>query len=397
MSLALMDLIAYGATNFVDAQAVSDGTIQKAWTAIYLFDILQFEPIGIEAARIVFWSAAIAITCGILGFRSRLACLIAGALCIYWSGLNYSFSKVHHEKVVYAFALLSLPLAPVGARLSIDSLLDRLRKARRGEDPCAVPRTSAFALSPLRLVQLTLAIGYGFAGCTKLAIAGLEWANGYTLMGILIRYNNDWSAFAVQNVAVSRFLSIGTLVVQGTFPLILFFPRLRWFYLPSALGFHLVAWKTMDTGPYFTMWLFLIVFLPLERIPKWIGNAVGSGHAGRILWSLTVAGVPTFLILFVFSLYFPWYSFVLLVPAALALCLPLVRGSSAVVTVANAKQRAWIDALDWSSRLSLNEEFGALKVVDTLGVIHTGRAARRELAWRLPVLIPVALLLGRRR
>ena len=43
-------------------------------------------------------------------------------------------------------------------------------------------------------------------------------------------------------------MSVGLLLVQISFPLIFLHPHLRWFYVPAATAFHLLAWKTMQTG-----------------------------------------------------------------------------------------------------------------------------------------------------
>ena len=308
MALCLMDFVAYSATNFVDAAAVTNGTIAKPWNPIYLFEVLRLEPIGIEAATIVFWVAVAALVCGMIGLRARTACFIGGALCIYWTGLNYSFGKVHHEKVAFAFALLTLPLAPVGSRLSVDAWLRHRRSGENG------PEQSPLARFPFRVTQLTLAIGYGFAGCTKLWLRGADWANGYTLMGILIRYNNEWSSFASQHVLLSQILSWFTLVVQGSFPLVLLFPRLRWFYLPAAVGFHVATWQTMDTGPYMTLWFLLIAFLPLERIPTWLWSNIRSGSTWKAIGATGTVALPTALVLFVFTRYFTEWSLLAVLP-----------------------------------------------------------------------------------
>ena len=89
------------------------------------------------------------------------------------------------------------------------------------------PERSGLAGVPLLLCQLTLAIGYGFSGVTKIAVSGFEWANGYTLMGILVRYDNVWSAAVTQSPELCQLLSVGALVTQGTFPLVLLLPFLR--------------------------------------------------------------------------------------------------------------------------------------------------------------------------
>ena len=399
LALVLADLIAYSSTALADAAAVSAGTFSKTWTPIYLFEVLGLEPIGIGTARLVY-AVALAATClGILGLFTRASCLVAAVLCIYWTGLVYSTGKVHHDKVTLAFTLMALPLAPVGARLSLDAFLARLRRARAGGDPRAVPERSGLAGVPLLLCQLTLAIGYGFSGVTKIAVSGFEWANGYTLMGILVRYDNVWSAAVTQSPELCQLLSVGALVTQGTFPLVLLLPFLRWYYLPAAVAFHVTTWQAMDTGPYMTLWYLLIAFLPLERIPAWVGARPRS--PGRWLFRLGVFLLPTALVLHVLFLYYPAWFAAFLVPPAAALLLPLAAPRRLLLLYDGERPgprllAAAVDALDWSGRIELRPagsgEWPGLR--SATGEPLRGLAAARALAWRLPLATPLAWLLG---
>lgn len=315
MTLCLADLIAYSRVNLSNCAAVSDGTIAKPWNPIYLFEVLGLGPPGIETGRAVFTVGLVALTLALFGLFTRVACLVSAVVVLYWSGLNYSFSKIHHDKVTLAFVLMALPLAPVGARLSLDAVLTHFWRTRRGGGPPGpAPTTHTLAHVPILLAQLTLSIGYGFSGATKLAVRGLDWGNGYTLMGILMHYSTEWSGLLSRNVELCRFLSFGTLFVQTTFPLVLLFPALRWFYLPSAVLFHLATWKTMDTGPYMTLWFLLIAFLPLERIPGWLRAALWSGSRLRAAFALFVTVAPALLVLRILFFYLPLWTLLLLVP-----------------------------------------------------------------------------------
>ncbi|MCE9592836.1 MAG: HTTM domain-containing protein [Planctomycetes bacterium] len=287
LALAALDLVAYAHTALADAAAIDAGTQMKTWTPIYVLEALGVEPLGLAPMRCVIAVAIVALAAGWVGWRTRTACAVAAICCLFVTAHVYSFGKVHHDKVSFAFAISSLALGPCGARLSIDAWLAR----RRGEGESE--RASGAAL-PLRLTQLSLALGYAFAGWTKLAVSGVEWANGYTLMRYLMQYDNAWSRFLCSHVALTAALSWGALVVQGTFPLVFVFPALRWFYLPGAVAFHVITWFAMDTGPYMTCWLLLASFLPLERVPEWLAAEWRAGSAprrARVIASLAPAAV----------------------------------------------------------------------------------------------------------
>jgi predicted DCC family thiol-disulfide oxidoreductase YuxK len=408
MTLVMMNFIAYSDRVLSDAAKVTSGIGMRPWTPLYAFELLGVQPIGLDAASWVLLVGMFATGLACFGVLSRFSCLAAAVLHVYWVGLVYSFGKPHHDQIALAFAVLALPLAPVGARLSIDAVFARYRRVRNGGDPDEVPVTSPFALVPLRLTQLTAVFGYGFAGFTKLAVSGLAWMNGYTLMGHLMEHDNDWARFYIERVTLSQILAIGTLAIQALFPLVLFFPRLLWVFLPGAVVFHLSTWNTMDTGPYITLWFTLIAFLALERIPAWV--------VAKPAWRPLVAAVPTTAVLYVFSFYFPAWTIVFLVPPLAALVIlfwPRSRisvvydGSCGMCkrAVAVLKVFDWTNTLDimnlrdWSAvaaRFPQLEETACIRdmhAVDLDGTTHAGYDAYQAIAWRLPLFAPFAWLM----
>lgn len=393
LTLALHDLIAYSSTAFADAAAVSAGAVAKPWSPIVLFQALGLQPIGTPTATLIFWVGVAACTAGIFGLFTRLSCLVAACTCTYWTGLVYSFGKVHHEKVALTFALFALVLAPVGARLSIDALLARVRRARKGEDPRQAPEVSELAGVPLRLTQVTMAFGYTFAGLTKLAVSGVEWANGYTLMSYCLQYDNELSGFLAQEVWVSRLLSIGALFVQATFFVVLIFPRLAWFYLPSVVLFHLSTWWAMDTGPYMTLWFCGVAFLPLERVPDWIGRGLRAGWLRRA-FTVGLSLVVGSGCLWLLYTTLPSWSLIALLPLLYALLLRLRAAPKLPVEFDPGSRASRVAAalgiaLDWGRAI----EWRAGEACATRLSVK-GAGGRRALFTRLPLIAWVAPFAG---
>src|SRR5690606_14115540 len=122
-------------------------------------------------------------------------------------------------------AISILPFAPVGARVSVDAIV----AAMRGR---TLPETSELARFPIRFAQLAIAIGYFFAGASKLWIGGIDWFNGYTLQGIMLGHDNEWSRFFAQSVLGCQVQSIGVVATQVLFPLVFVWRASRWFFLP---------------------------------------------------------------------------------------------------------------------------------------------------------------------
>jgi hypothetical protein len=290
--IALWDVLGYARLVFPDAAAVSAGGPLRPWRPIYVFEVLGLQPIGTETAQAIFALLLVAIGLGLVGLVTRTACLVVAVLAFYWTGLAYSFGKPHHDKVALIFALWALPLAPVGARLSLDALL---RARRRPAE--AAPAQAPLATLPLRLTQLTVAIGYGAAGASKALLGGTDWLNGYTQQGILMTHDSDWSLWFSQSLFACQVSSVATVLSQLTFPLVLLFPLLRWYHLPVMTVIHLVTWKTMDTGPYFALWgVMLAAFVPLEQVPKTLSRWLTRGPlALRIVVAVATAGLALLL------------------------------------------------------------------------------------------------------
>jgi len=343
---------------FQHADEIGGELTSRVWDPIYAFQVLGIEPMGATSARIVWVALWIALWMGILGLWTRVSCAVAAALTFVWIGTSYSFGKPHHDCVPLMFGLLALPIAPAGARLSIDAWLARIRRTKRGEDPALAPASAPWAAMPWRVTQVTAAIGYFFAGSSKIAIGGIEWANGYTLQGTMLEFNAPWTATFTHSVFLCLLMSIGLLVVQATYPLVFAWKPLRWFYVPMGVVFHLLSWMTMSTGPFVNLWFTLSSFIELEKVPAFVRRHVTSGPGLlRALWALLAFGSAAFCVWIYLGRFGPAWDLAMvpLVAAAVIAMLPRTRisviydgGCGICRTTA-----AWLASFDWSRRLAL--------------------------------------------
>lgn len=369
--------------------------LERSFDPIHAFQLLGLGPPGPIAARLVWVALLASIALGILGLCTRLSCALAALLTFYWIGIEYSFGKPHHTCVALVFGLCALPLAPVGARLSLDSLLRRLRAARRGGDPLAVPARAAWAALPLRLTQLTIAIGYFFAGASKLARSGPDWANGYTLQGIMVEYDSAWSSALVGHHALLVVMSFGLLFGQLGFPLVFAWSPARWVFLPLVILFHVMAMQTMATGTFLTLWFALAAFVALERVPDWLARVVGAGPVWRRALSALVLAGLTWATLAIYLAKKPEWLPWLLVPIGFAVLLWSLPGLAPPLEVrydprdpGQARAIACLSAADWGRRIAFLSESPRASLA-----VYT--AAPRELrglraAFALLVRLPLA-------
>src|SRR5262249_36494915 len=154
-----------------------------------------------------------------------------------------------------------------------------------------------------------------------------HWLNGYSLQAIMLHFHGEWTPFFAAHVGACRLMSLGLVLVQSTFPLAVFVPVSRWFYVPAAASFHLLTWKTMDTGPYLTLWLTLASFGPLEAVPGFVrARATRGPLAARVAWTLAI-GASAVLVLGLYLAIFPTWAKIVAIAAAAALVLGLAARS----------------------------------------------------------------------
>jgi predicted DCC family thiol-disulfide oxidoreductase YuxK len=417
MALALLAAYQDRVIIFQYAGETSAAYFAKTWRPIYAFQVLGVRPLDASSARVVYVVLLASVALGLLGLWTRLTCAVAAVLTFLWIGTEYSYGKPHHDCVTLVFGLLALPLGPVGARLSIDSLIARIRRARRGQDPVEAPARAPCAALPWRAAQITAAIGYGFAGASKLAIGGFTWLNGYTLQGMMLEYNAPWTAPLTQSVFVCSLMSIGVIVIQGTFPLALVSRRLRWFYVPGAIAFHLVSWKTLDTGLFLTLWMTLASFVALERVPGFVRERATSGPRWlRGAWMFAVCASAAIVVRLYFYTLPSWAPLAML-PLFAAVALACIRDAELDVIYDGdcgvcRTTIAWLAALNWSRRLrfldlgrwesvaaahpSLDRDacLRDMHVVTRGGRVYSGYDAYKAVAWRLPLTLWIAPLMA---
>lgn len=296
--VALYDLLLWSNAVLPDAAAVTAGTQDRPWRPILLMQVLGLGPVDLSTATALYYTGVVALCCGALGVCARASCAIGAVVFYWWSGLGYSFGKPHHDKVALAITLAALPFARVGAGFAVDALW-----RRRWRRP--VGRERSVRGMPIRLAMVTLAFGYCGAGLAKLVLGGPEWFNGYTLQGIMLGHDGHLSRLVGDSPTLCQLQSVGVVFVQAAFPVALFWPRSRWFFLPMATFFHLMTWMTMDTGPYMRVWLMLFAFVQLERVPRTMARWLGGG--GPTAW-LAAGGLLALvgLVAFVLSQAIPW-------------------------------------------------------------------------------------------
>lgn len=185
--------------------------------------------------------------------------------------------------------LAYLNLGPCGARYSLDRWLQRRRAARRGE-PAPDVEPSYAANFAIRLTQVHFCVIYLATGTSKLL--GSTWWAGTSLNLVLLNsafapldqqpYFEFMKWLAGSRVMWEAFMTatiVFTLVLEISFPFLVWNMRLRWFMICCSVLLHTGIGLCMGLVSFSLMMMVMVLsFVPPETVRAILGwlTAFGS-------------------------------------------------------------------------------------------------------------------------
>ena len=230
-----------------------------------------------QAMMVIFWVTMASGLTSFVGFRTTLSLWVFALGNLFVQAYIYSFHDFHHPEAIMMIGLLALALGPSGRVLSVDSWI-RNRSVHEGASVAVLYYVGRYARWPIKFLQCYFPLMYLSAVACKMATSSLTWANGYTLQYYFIHDNLRKGGGLALAMWASQFhdalavIQVVVLVFQVTFFLIVFFPRLRWIYLPLGIGFHLANYWILEAD--FPQWiLFYAVYIPWAQVVKHLAAA----------------------------------------------------------------------------------------------------------------------------
>lgn len=262
-------LLSNGFSRLLNVNALPD----EMYRPIPMLQILMF-PSGStarpdpESMVILFWFVLAFGFTSLLGILTNVSLALFAIGYIFIQAYIYSFGDMHHPEAIMAIALLAIAFSPCGKVLSFDAVIRNRLNPGTGA-PGLLYYKGPYAFWPIGFIRWFFPLMYLSAVVAKLSRSGLDWANGFTLQYALIQdgYRHG-SELAIWLSQFHEFIKVAewfVLIFQATFFLILFFPRLRWIYLPVGICFHLGIWFTMK-APFPQWLLFYAVYIPWSRV-----------------------------------------------------------------------------------------------------------------------------------
>jgi Vitamin K-dependent gamma-carboxylase len=220
-----------------------------------------------DTFSLLYWVTAAAGVAALVGLFTRASLLVFALGTWVFVAHLFSYGDRHHTEALLGIFLMVLPLAPAGARLSLDAL----RQRRRAGGAAEPPQTSDLAIWPLKLIHILLAWTYFSAGISKLIHSGARWLNGYTLQGHTftdaIERGHPLGIWLAQQHALAVALSFFTIALEVGFFVSLFLPRLAPLFILAALSFQIGLYAT--AGYDFFQSMVLLTLLLFFLRPEW--------------------------------------------------------------------------------------------------------------------------------
>ncbi len=216
----------------------------ERFSPLPLFEAMGLGLIDLQSLLHLYKALLISLLFSALGIFTRVSLSISWISFFFFAGTLLGFTErpdsnyfIHSQNII-VFILFFLSVSPGISHWNISGFL-----RKKQVSPLLIPNW------PVQIIILALALAYFGAGYCKV-INSFLWADGYTLQGYLFEkylvLDNNLNVFLAQQYILCLLLSIGILVLELTFFVILFWPRLTWYYVIPGLMFHLFIFLTMN-------------------------------------------------------------------------------------------------------------------------------------------------------
>ncbi len=186
-----------------------------------------------------------------IGAATRVTSILAFLITISYSQrvpvANFGFDQILGMMCLY------LALAPSGAAMSMDSMIRRWWRRRKGLEQTIAPVRFASARMASRLIQLHLCAIYFWAGFSKLK--GPTWWTGEAMWNVIA--NQEYQTIDLTWMAWTPWLPFliahATIAWEAFFIVLVWNPRLRPFVLAMGAAMH------FGIGAFLGMWTFGLI------------------------------------------------------------------------------------------------------------------------------------------
>ncbi len=256
-------LMWYGPRGFMTLETMHQMTTGRR---VNFFDLLPQTDLAIN---VFFWGFLLVAICLTAGYMTRFSS-VAVYMCLLSIHARNPFILNSGDTLMRVTGFF-LMFAPAGAALSVDRLL----RVRKGRETAAVPLYSPWAQ---RMIQIQTAVIYFATFYWK--TLGTMWINGTAVYYAF--HSIEFHRFpmpAIHNLPLLALLTWGTLAIEFSLGVLVWFRELRYPVLLAGLCLHLGIEYSMNI-PLFE-WISVAAYVTfiypedLSRAWVWIRNRMG--------------------------------------------------------------------------------------------------------------------------
>lgn len=192
--------------------------------------------------QVFWWLSITGAALAVLNIKPVISAGCSVLFFIILQGYVYSFGKTDHTYAVFTYAGMLVPF-----------LLLEKRKALNDHKPVINSRA-------LKLIMISIALSYLFAGLEKLTISGMQWFDPDTLRAHLFFRQTELGMVIAESDFLCVLLQTLTLTFQLGFFLVLFIPESRLIILSVGVLFHLGTFLIFGIGWYISPWVYAYIF-----------------------------------------------------------------------------------------------------------------------------------------
>ncbi len=175
-------------------------------------------------------------------FKTAIFSVSAGFLFILLQSFLYGFEKTDQTFAIFNYLAMIMPF------------LIYFFKTNKSEDKKNTKSTF------LVLIKIIIGLSYFQAGLEKILISGLDWFSASTLQHHMAAHPTLFGLWVSQFEWLCILLQSASLLFEIGFISIVFFPKMKYFFLPIGILFHLSTFWLMGIGGWFNSWIFAYMF-----------------------------------------------------------------------------------------------------------------------------------------
>ncbi len=216
--------------------------------------------------RVFWWIGFLSAVSFTVGWRTRVCTIIL--FIMQSSIINQNIMLVNGEDSVFRMFLFYSMFAPLGYCVSVDHYL--LKKKQKD---CPPQKEEWPMIWAVRAMQINFIAIYVFSLPNKLA-DDVAWRNGDAIY--LSMVSSMWSRqlcpefFYLFDGLFSKIATYGTILVEGTFPILVWFSKTRMVSILALASLHIFVAIFLNGVAFFTLSMVcgLITFIPPQYIKK---------------------------------------------------------------------------------------------------------------------------------